>query len=180
MDQLKSAWKGIHTDKTQHETLRSMLQERKHPVLKRIRTQMLIEVIAYSVILLVYYDFFDGDRKPLYLNVLLAGSLLFAIIHSAIGYTSMRRKIKGDNLRQSLAHSLAATRRFAIVAIASRVATAIFMLLFFTSVITFNATKYWILAVVIVIFLVQVWVLVRMWRNRIQQLRASIRLLEGD
>lgn len=179
MDTLKSAWKGMQTTNTQHDALRNMLLERKHPVLKHIRAQMIIEVIAFSVLLLVYYDFFDGDRKPLYLNLLLVVSLLFAIVHSVTGYIMARRKIKGDNLAQSLTRSLSAVRRFAIVSVSSRAATAICLLLFFTAAISFNTMKYAVLGGILLIFLVQVWILVRMWRNRIRQLQASVQSLKN-
>src|SRR5690606_35479207 len=100
MDTLKSAWKGMGTEHTQQEKLRGMLLERRHPVLKDIRRQMILEVIIFSALLLVYYDFFDGDRKPLYANLLLAGALLFAVLHSIGGYLLARRKINGANLSQ--------------------------------------------------------------------------------
>lgn len=168
------------TEHTQQEKLRGMLLERRHPVLKDIRRQMIIEVIAFSALLLVYYDFFDGDRKPLYANLLLVGALLFAVLHSIGGYLLARRKINGANLSQSLMRSLSAMRRFALMSISSRAATAICLLLFFTVAISFNTRKYMILAGIAVIFLIQMWILIRMWRKRIRRLEDSVRSLHGQ
>jgi hypothetical protein len=179
MDTLKSAWKGMQTTNTQQDALRNMLLERKHPVLKHIRLQMIIEVIAFSVLLLVYYDFFDGDRKPLYLNLLLAGALVFAVAHSVTGYIMARRKINGDNLTQSLTRSLSAMRRFAIVSVSARAATAICLLLFFTAAISFDTMKYLALGGIIIIFLVQGWIMTRMWKSRIRELQASVQSLKN-
>ncbi|QEH42886.1 hypothetical protein [Chitinophaga sp. XS-30] len=174
MDQLKAAWKGIQTDKTAQAPLRAMLQENRHPVLKSIRRQMIIEIVAFSAILLVYYDFFDGDRRPFYLNLLLAGALLFAIVHSITGYRLARRKIAGDNLRQALEKALSSLQRFAVISVTSRITTAVCLLLFFCATITFNAAKYLLLAGLIVVLVIQGWILVRMWAKRIRQLRSTI------
>ncbi|WP_261387669.1 hypothetical protein [Chitinophaga pinensis] len=34
---------------------------------RKMRRQLLMETIAFILFLIVYYDFFDGDKKPVYL-----------------------------------------------------------------------------------------------------------------
>ena len=43
LNQLKSAWQGMGGPNKNNEELRKMLQENRHPVLKGIRLQMIIE-----------------------------------------------------------------------------------------------------------------------------------------
>lgn len=178
MDDLKSAWKGIPTESTKHEALKNMLQEGKHPVLKSMRRQLLFEVICFSALLAVYYDFFDGDKKPLYLNALLVAAVLFAIVHSLAAYLLSRRKLGGNDLLSSLQRSLASLRTTAVLSVTSRVLTTTCLLLFFTAGITFTMQKYWVLIAMIPVFLIQGWFLTAIWRKRITRLRASIQLIE--
>lgn len=85
-----------------NEELRKMLQENRHPVLKGIRLQMIIETTAWTIFLFVYYDMFDGHRKPLYLNALLVTAVLLLLLHSITGYLSAKNLVSGNNLKQSL------------------------------------------------------------------------------
>jgi hypothetical protein len=172
-DPLKAAWQGI-TDKSKTDVeLKTMLQEKSHPVLKRIRKQLIIEAIAFAAFLLVYFDFFDGDRKPLYANVLLVMAVGFALIHNVIGYRFTRQPVKGDNLQQSLNNQLSTVKTYAIVSVLSRVLVAACLLIFFLSVVTFNAGKYWMLAVVVLIFMIQMALLSWLWIGRIRQIKGT-------
>src|SRR5689334_397479 len=103
MDPLKTAWQnaGANTTKSTAD-IKEMLRGNKHPVLKKIRTQMIVELIGFCLFGIVYYDFFDGDQKPLYANVILVVSLLLVIFHNLIGYLNTARSVKGDNLCVSL------------------------------------------------------------------------------
>ena len=171
---LKAAWQGI-TDKSKTDTeLKTMLQEKSHPVLKRIRKQLIIETVGFAAFLLVYYDFFDGDRKPLYTNVLLVMAVGFALMHNVIGYRFTKQPVKGDNIQQSLNNQLSTMKTYAIVSVLSRVLVAACLLVFFMSVISFNAEKYWMLAVVISVFVVQMGLLSRLWIGRIRQIKGAM------
>lgn len=175
MDKMISAWKGTSNASIPPETLKTMLQEGKHPVLQRTRRQLIFEAIVFSALLIVYYDFFDGDQKPLYLNLLLVAALLFAIGHSIAGYVFSRRKHAGNDLVSSLKASLTSLRTTAILSVTSRVATAVCLLIFFTAQIRFTMAKYWLLAGMITIILVQFGLLAAMWRKRVRGLETSIR-----
>jgi hypothetical protein len=173
-DPLKSAWQGIN-DKPQTDIeLKTMLQEKTHPVLKRIRKQLIIETIAFTAFLLVYYDFFDGDRKPLYANVLLVVAISFALLHNVIGYWFTKQPVKGDNLQQSLRNQLLKMKSYAIVSVFSRILVAACLLAFFLSVVTFNEAKYWMLAAVVSVFVVQIVLLSRLWIKRVQRIKGDI------
>lgn len=173
-DTLKSAWQDVVTMPKTNTEIKSMIREDSHPVLKRMRKQFIIECAGFSLFLFVYYDFFDGDRKPFYLNVLLVTALLVVIMHNIIGYMLTMRGAKGNNIKQSLEDHLFKMKAYAVVSIVSRVLVAGCLLFFFTSVITFNAAKYWILAAVIAGFITQVALLSRIWIKRIRQMKETL------
>lgn len=173
-DNLSSMWKDISNKPKDAETLRSMMQEGKHPVLKNIRRQLVIEILAFTAFLIVYYDFFDGDRKPLYANVLMVAGMLLVIIYNITGYMLTKRRIKGDNLKQSLEDHLSKMKVFAVVAVTARVLAIGCLVLFFTSVIPLNAGKYWIIAGLTGIFIAQMVLLSGIWMRRIRQMKGTI------
>lgn len=178
MDALKAAWKGADSNTKSTQDLKGMLKENKHPVLKKIRTQMIIEILAFSAFGLVYYDFFDGHQKPLYANLILASALLLAIVHNVIGYLGARNPVKGNNIKGSLEKYLSDLKVFALLSVLSRIGYATGLLIFFTSVIAITGTKQWLIAGIIAVFLVQAGILVKLWLNRIRGIKMAVESLK--
>ena len=173
-DPLKSAWQGINPKAKSNTELQRMLKEGTHPMLKGIRKQMIIETVAYITFLCIYYNAFDGDRKPLGMNILLVAAMLLAIGHNIFNYLFTKRRTEGDNLHQSLNNQLSQMKIHATVSIASRVLMAACLLGFFTAVINFNTSKYWLLAGGIAVYIIQMALLSRIWLGRIRQMKATI------
>ncbi|GAA4437364.1 hypothetical protein GCM10023091_16470 [Ravibacter arvi] len=173
-DPLKSAWHNIATPQKNDAELTSILKESAHPVLKEIRRQLLFETVAFSLFLLVYYDFFDGDRKPLYANLLLVGVLLLVIGHNVAGYLIARRGITGSNIRQALTNRLSGMKTYAFVSVTLRVLSAAGLWFFFISVMDLDAHRYGLLALGMVIVSVQVFFLSRIWAGRIKRMKEAI------
>jgi hypothetical protein len=173
-DALKSAWQEMATNRKSDMELSSMMRENTHPVLKRIRKQLIIETLAFTAFLFVYYDFFDGDRKPFYANMLLVSAILFVLLHNIMGYVLTKRPVNGDSIKQLLTNQLLKMKTYATVSVAGRILTACCLLLFFTSVITFNAGKYWLLAAIILLFIIQIVLLSGIWMKRIRQMKSTI------
>lgn len=177
-DNFKSTWKGIHTASTTPEALGKMIQENRHPVLKGIRRQLIIETIGWGAFLLVYYDFFDGDQKPFYANVLLVAAIGFMLLHSVVGYMVHRNKISGINLSQSLQQYLSGLKNYARISILSRVVSIGAFLLFFLITIQWTPHKYWLLAL-LGLLPVQVFLLYKVWASRIRQISHNIASLNS-
>lgn len=171
---LQSAWQQMSAGQRSNTELHAMMKESTHPVLKRIRKQLIIETIAFTAFLFVYYDFFDGDRKPVYANVLLVSAMVLVILHNILGYIMAKRSIDGDNLKQSLQHQLAKMKTYAVLSIAARILMVNCLLLFFASVITFTTQKNWLLAGIIAIMTVQLVLLAAIWLKRIRQMKTTI------
>jgi hypothetical protein len=147
-DPLQSAWQQTPAETTNSKTIQSMIQTGNHPVLKRIRRQLIIETAAFAALLVVYYDIFDGDRKPFVANALLVAGLVLSIVHNLIGYRLTGRGMAAGCL-----------------------------LFFFSMAITYTTSKYWILAGIILFFAVQLFVLYRVWAGRIGKLQQTVKQL---
>lgn len=173
-DALISAWQAAETTSKNNTELITMLKEGQHPVLKHIRRQLMIEGIAFTIFLFLYYDFFDGDQKPLYANLLIAGGMLLVIIHNILGYVYTRRTFTGNNIKQSLELYLVSLKKHATISIICRALMAACLLLFFMSVMSFNANKYWSMIAIIIILSIQLFVLWSIWRKRIGKLKGTI------
>jgi len=180
LDDMKSYWQNIPAESSKPaEALKRMIKENGHPVLKGIRRQMVIEIAGWLIFLVVFYDFFDGHQKPLYLNMMVIGAGFFLVTHNALGYW-MARNLKTDsNLAQALSNYLAKVKTYSMVSVISRVVSTTALLLFFTNAIHFTREKYMMLAGIVLIFAVQVVVLCRLWLKRIMQLQTSIYELQN-
>lgn len=174
LDTLKSAWQDMGGENKNSAALKKMLSENRHPVLKGIRLQMIIEITTWTFFLFVYYDIFDGDRRPFYVNALLVAAVLLLLIHSVMGYLSAKNLVNGTNLKQSLVNYLSKIKLYAMVSVASRVFTIVCLLIFFIATIQFTTNKYFLLAGIALIIPVQIFLLSRIWGNRIKKLKAAI------
>lgn len=179
-NELKSAWKNIELPAKTTEELQLMLLENKHPVLKKIRTQLTLEIIIWSIFLFCYYTMFDGERKPVAINVILISGVLLSLVHNLMGYSATKYLANGITLKESLENYLSRVKIYAIVSILSRVLLMIGFILFFSHGIHFNAGKYLSLAVIISAFLIQLLVLYRLWAARFKNLRVSVDGLDDD
>lgn len=171
---LQEAWKGATGESKKQDALKNMLLESKHPVLKRIRRQALWEGICFTVFLLAYYDLFDGNAKPLYANLLLVAGVVLVVLHHVWGYLVTKRRIGGANVSTSLQSFARAVRLLGITSVICRLLAVTCILLFFVSVITFTATKYWMLAGAVLVALVQLVLLAVMWLNRIKAIQSAV------
>jgi membrane protein YdbS with pleckstrin-like domain len=176
-DTLKSAWQSGNEQIKSSSELKNMMQVTNHSAVRRMRRQLATEVLLFSLFLFVYYDFFDGDQKPLYANVILMVGILAVIVHNVIHYSLLQLPSKGSDLKQLLKKSVARIRLFTITAVSARILAGVSLLIFFSSVIVFNTAKYWILGVVILVFIVQMILFIRIWRARTRNLELIIESL---
>lgn len=170
LDELKAAWNNMETPANTPEEIKLMLQENRHPVLKEIRKQLAIEITGWSIFLAVYYTMFDGDKKPLLINVILVITVLLPLIHNLMGYRFSKYLVNGATIRQSLENYLSKVRVYAIVSVMSRVFFMTGLLVFLLYGLNFNSAKYISLAVIISFFLVQTVLLSLLWTKRLKKL----------
>ena len=175
LHELKSTWNTVKTPTISTSEIQVMLSENKHPVLKGIRKQLTIEIIGWTIFLLCYYSMFDGNMKPLWVNILLISSVLLPVIHNLMGYRFSKFLVHGSNIQESLKNYLAKVKIYAIISIISRQIYLTGLLLFFTYGLSFNTSKYISLAVIIVIFLIQLLLSCKIWAKRLKNLGNAIK-----
>ena len=166
-DPLKSAWNAIPEEHTTNISI-------TNPVLKDIRRQLIIESIAYTIFLTVYYNFFDGNNKSFLLNAILVVSVSFILLHNISGYLISKDNVYATNLKQSLATYLRKIRRFALLAIVSRALAFCGIMVFFMANITWTSGKYFGLALIIGLLIIQIFSLRKIWAGRINKIRGVL------
>ncbi|UYQ94644.1 hypothetical protein MKQ68_06005 [Chitinophaga horti] len=171
MDELKSAWNEANKNMS---PATATWEPREQKVTRQIKRQLIIESIAWTALLLVFRDIFDGDEKPLYLNVILASAVLFMLAHNVSGLLAARNLINGTDLKASLHRYVRRLQVFGAVAVLGRALGVAALLWFFCAGMTFNATKYWLLAGALVVIGVQLFLLGRLWAARVTRIRAAL------
>ena len=102
LQDLKSGWQNAGgVSKSETDILR-MTKITNHPSLKKIRKKLIIEIIMLLLFLVVYYDWFDGDKKPFYANIVLVAGLLLYIANDIIGFVAIAKPISGLDLKLSI------------------------------------------------------------------------------
>lgn len=174
IDDLKSDWNAVKPILKTDEEMLSLLQENKHPVLKSIRKQIVIEVTACFLFLLAYYSMFDGARKPLWINLILVISLILPIGHGLYGYYYNKYLTNGSDIKTALEQLYDRLKNYALIAIIARVGFVSGLLLFFCYNIHFTTTKYFLLAFILLIFSIQLFILYQIWVKRLNTLKSVI------
>jgi hypothetical protein len=173
LDNLKDAWKGLYTPAKNKASLQRMTQENKHPVLKHIRMQVIVETIAFSLLLIFYYDIFDGDKKSWWANFAFAGALITEIFQQIFCYYLCRQGITGGNIKQAIHDQIKKIKKYSYVSVGSRTVTMTGLLIFFGSVIQFTTKKYWLLTLIIIVMFGQLLLLMGVWRKRLGTLQQA-------
>ena len=174
IDELKSAWNDIEIPAKKPDEIRLMLKENRHPVLKGIKRQALMETTGWLAFLICYYTMLDGGNKPLLINVLMIVCVLFPLIHNLMTYRFAKYLVQGNTISESVSNYLANVRIYACVSVAARVLFACGLLIFLTYDIKFNQARYISLGIIILIFLVQLALLGSLWHKRLSKLNAVL------
>lgn len=171
IDDLKSDWNTVQPILKTDESLLLLLQENKHPVLKSIRKQIVIEVSSWLIFLLVYYSMFDGYSKPFWVNVVLVFSLLLPVLHSLYGYFYNKYLTDGTDIKKALERLYNRLKKYVFFSILSRIGFVGGLLFFFTYNIDFTGIKYFFLLSICFVFVFQIAVLYSIWAKRLKHIK---------
>lgn len=174
LNDLKSGWQNASGAFKSEADLQKMTQITRHPSLKKIRTKLIVETIGLIFFLFVYYDWFDGDKRPFYVNLLLVGSLLLYISNDVIGYVSIARPIRGINLKLSIQNYLMRVKRLSFFSLIISLLYSVSIIVFFTSVINFTKEKRLILAGIIIVLFQMFFLSLKIWTKRINKLKQQV------
>lgn len=170
LNELKAGWQNVGGNNKTKAELQRMTKLNSHPTLKRIRIKLIIETILLSFFLIVYYDWFDGNQKPLYANLLLFAAVLLYILNDVIGYLTLAKPVMKEDLRSSVQHLLQKTKRLSVLSLLISFFYSICLLAFFLSVITFTKEKSFILLGMILVLMQLTHISYKVWHNWIVKL----------
>lgn len=173
LENLKSQFNAIESTKISKESLLGMLSVNRHPVLKKIRIQMIIESVAWILFLGIYYDFFDGHLKPAFWNLALAVSIGLLLVHNLLSHKVTSNPINGDNLFRSLMLYLKRLKKYAYISIGSRILALLTVFGFFLSTIEIFEQRHYVSLFILVAFVsAQAFLLWKIWSKRIQTINS--------
>ena len=180
LDALKSEWKNLGENPKQQAQIIKMAEKGSFKFLKHINRRLLIESVGMALLLMVYFDWFDGHLKPIWVSILLACSLVLLIGHDLLVYHSLNLHLQGKNLKESLGRLLTDLKFQAGLAIALITLFYIALLTFLTINIDFTPTKLLMLMALVLICGGGLWMTVRWWRKRMLSLKKCISELEEE
>lgn len=176
LEDLKSDYQNMESESSK--SLRDFQKMKKpdnHPVLKGIRRQLIFESTAWLIIVIVYYDFFDGHLKSIIWNVLLVVSIVLVLIHNILGYRIVKTPIRSNNLKDSLGSYLKQIKNYARVSIASRVlAVSIFMGFLTSTSNTSGNSYYMVIGGFVLLLIIQYSLLRHIWQKRVKHIKNSV------
>ena len=170
IDNLKSTWQDISAPQKKEEELDLLLKKNSHPVLTSIKKQIIIELFGFTAFLFCYFTMFDGETKPIAINLTIMGAVLLQLFYGYKGFLMQSRFKSSTNLNDNLQSFMKHLKSYRLQVLLARTTFAIGFITFFTYDISFSALKWLFLAFIIVIFVVQLCLLYRIWSKRIGRL----------
>ena len=180
LNDLKSEWQNAGSDTKNEADLQKMMQIRHHPSLKKIRKKLIIESVSLAIFLFVYYDWFDGDKKPFIANMFLVGSLLLYIVNDIIGFISVTRLTMGTSLRLSIQNYLKRIKWLFMFSMITSLLYSIALVVFFASVIDLTEKKTMILGGIIIVMALMTILSFSIWNGRIKKLKQQVKDFAPD
>lgn len=178
LQELKELWETEETPRRNRVEIRALLNANHHPVLRDVRRQVVIEVAAWVIFLLLAYSTFDADTKPVWTGLAIVVPVLVYLIHLLTGYSRIIASPVSGSLTESLVVSYRRMRRFAVNNLLLRSLVLAGMLLYFSYGITFTTAKYWTLGGISAFFIAQLLLNRNLWFHRLNRLGETIRSLE--
>ena len=167
INDLKLDWQNAGAGSVSEEQLRLMTKISQHPTLKKLRIKLILEAVFLTILLFVYYDGFDGDKKPVYANVLLVLSLLLYITNNILGFLFIKNPVRGQNISLSVQRLAIALKRMSLFSLLSSIVYTATLLFFFSVSIEFTSQKYVLLGLMIISFATISYFSYKKWKKKI-------------
>ncbi|MFB9108548.1 hypothetical protein ACFFVK_08155 [Flavobacterium gyeonganense] len=174
LENLKTNWSKMNYLPKNDMELEKMTSIKNHPVLKKIKTKLIIETLAISIFLLTYYSGLDGDKKPLYANILLIFSAIAYIINGLLSLQVIQKPIQGENLKESIYTYYKKVKTISKISLSITIIYTASLLLFFGFEINFRGEKKWILLFGIIVLIQLLFLSSRIWKSWLEKLKIEI------
>lgn len=174
IDELKNNWQNVGTRNAaqQHALIKSALD--KNPRLKRMKLKHAFEAMCLVVFLVVFYGAFDGDKKPLWVNVQLVCTVLIYIIIRLRGVYTLNDPIKATSLQDSLSLFQIKLKRMALASSVSAFIFGLSLILFFTVSIQLTLIKWLVILGMLLTLCTLVYFSYRFWQIKVQDLSETL------
>ena len=173
-DKLKSIWKTIPAQHKSEIELAEMISERNHPILNAIKKQAFVELFAFTIFLFCYYTMFDGAKKPLLANISLVLAISINVFHHFKAYRLQQLFRSSENVLEDLKLFAAKLKSHQLETVIAKTIFIAGMCFFFTNGIEFTSKKWWTIGLIVIIFIIQLFLLNRIWMNRIRKIKTTI------
>lgn len=177
IEELRSDWQSIKTPQIELDRLKDMTIEKSHPVLSRIRKQIIIELIGWTAFFIICVTGLDAEQKSILANAILLLSVTLPIIFNIYGYRLSKEIIAGPDISSSLKNRINALKNFATVSVMLRIILISGVGYFFLSTVNMTQGKLILLGTGSVFLILPLYLLARIWKKRIGKLKDNLRLL---
>lgn len=167
IEELKSNWDRIEGKPKPHQEILKMTRIKNHPQLQRLRVKFIIETVLLILFLLVYQDFFDAEKHSPLMNGLLIGAAVLYILNDVYGFWVIKNPIQAGNIKDSSRKFIQKLKMLSITSIASAFFFAITVIIYFSTVATFNSKKWIMLGVFAIILGGMFFMMYRNWKAKI-------------
>lgn len=179
LQDLKRNWQNAGgVDKTENDLLK-MTKIINHPTLKKVRLKLIIESVLLLFFLIIYYDWFDGGKKPFYANALLVSSVILYIFNDVIGYISIAKIPVGFNLKNSISNYIGRIKRLSVLSLLISFLYNLSFLVFFMSF-RITGAKILILVFIAALFLLSIYLSYRVWTKWLNTLKQQVKDFNFD
>jgi hypothetical protein len=178
MNELKSDWQNASSPKHNEKELAAMTTVGKHPQLRRIQVKLVIESVFLILFLPTYYDALDGERRPLWLNLIFLASVLLYILNDVAGFINITQLTRGKSILDALKSLDTRLKKLKVFSLFTSTLFGLSLIAFLSSGITFTALKLAILAGILATMAILMYVSHRIWNQWIARISASIDGLE--
>lgn len=178
LQNLKTSWNKINYSPKNDMELKKMTAVKNHPVLKKIKIKLIIETLAISLFLMVYYNGFDGAEKPIYANVFLIFGAITYVLNGVLSFRTIQKPIQGDTLKNSIENYFNKIKNISKISLVVSIFYTSCLLLFFSSAIDFNSEKKWIALFGIIVLIQAFFWSSRIWKSWLKKLAIQMQNFE--
>lgn len=178
LENMKANWKQTGSGKKDQNELLNMTKITNHPKLKKLRLKFIIEATLISIFVVVYYNGFDGQNKPLWANIFLIAAAVAYIVVRFSSWQLLKNPVKKCDLKSSLNKFESELKVMALSIWLSALGFGLGIILFFASSIELTTEKYIYLGFMLLSLVALIYVSTRNWKNRITSINNAIQEFE--
>ncbi|MHA4896362.1 hypothetical protein ACXZ1K_16530 [Pedobacter sp. PWIIR3] len=179
LSEMKSLWKAVPIESTQIDEIVKMINEKSHPVLQKIKRQLVFEMLAWTVVIVLYHSAFDGNKRPAFINLAFVIGFMQAIAYNLSSYFATRNLVHGKNLTSSMKDYIKKLKKLQWTAICSRIVLMGGILMFFCYNLDMTIKRMISLGCIVAMFVFFLVMLYLTWTKRISKLTGIITSLSS-